>query len=60
MKFKMILAFVPDIKLDAVLVAVIGAGAKDSTVMTSVRAEGRNPADSLLGLAVVVHRNRVF
>jgi hypothetical protein len=60
MRFKMIVAFVPDIKLDAALVAVRGAGAEDSTMMTSVRAEGREPAGSFVGLEAVVHRNRVF
>ena len=60
MKFKMIVAFVPDVKLDPVLVAAREAGATGSTVITSARGEGREPAGRFLGLEVVSHRNLVF
>ncbi len=60
MKFKMIIAFLPDARLDEVLAAAREAGATGSTIITSARGEGLEPARSFLGLEVTSHRNLVF
>ncbi|MFA7431300.1 MAG: P-II family nitrogen regulator [Rhodospirillaceae bacterium] len=60
MNFKMIIAFVPDTTLDAVLDAARAAGATGSTVITSARGEGMKPERKFLGLDLASHRNLVF
>lgn len=60
MKFKIIIAFLPDAHLDDVLKAARAAGATGSTVITSARGEGREPERKFLGLDLASHRNLVF
>jgi len=60
MKFKMIIAFLPDHKMEKVLAAARKAGATGSTVITSARGEGLEPAGKFLGLEIASHRNLVF
>lgn len=60
MKFKMVIAFLPEERLDEVLEAARRAGATGSTVITSARGEGLEPERRFLGLEVASHRNLVF
>ncbi|TVQ52410.1 MAG: P-II family nitrogen regulator [Rhodobacteraceae bacterium] len=60
MKFKLIIAFLPDAHLEDVLKAARSAGATGSTVITSARGEGLAPERKFLGLDVASHRNLVF
>lgn len=60
MKFKLIIAFLPDARLNEVLDAARAVGATGSTVITSARGEGLEPERSFLGLEVVSHRNLVL
>lgn len=60
MKFKMVIAFLPEERLDEVLEAARNAGATGSTVITSARGEGLEPERRFLGLDVASHRNLVF
>jgi len=60
MKFKLVIAFVPDSGLDAVLAAARAAGATGSTVITSARGEGFEPERKFFGLEIASHRNLVF
>lgn len=60
MKFKLIVAFLPDDHLDEVLKAARAAGATGSTVITSARGEGLEPERKFLGLEVASHRNLAF
>ena len=57
MKFKLIIAFLPDDRLDEVLGAARAAGATGSTVITSARGQGLEPERKFLGLEVTSHRN---
>lgn len=60
MKFKLIIAFLPDAHLDDVLKVARSAGATGSTVITSARGEGLEPERKFLGLDIASHRNLVF
>ncbi|MCZ7676221.1 MAG: hypothetical protein M5U35_10560 [Roseovarius sp.] len=60
MKFKLIVAFLPDDRLDEVLKVARTAGATGSTVITSARGEGLEPERKFLGLEVSSHRNLAF
>jgi hypothetical protein len=60
MRFKLIVAFLPDDHLDEVLKAARAAGATGSTVITSARGEGLEPERKFLGLEVASHRNLAF
>jgi len=60
MKFKLIIAFLPDSRLEQVLEAARAAGATGSTVITSARGEGLMPERRFLGLEVASHRNLVL
>lgn len=60
MKFKIVIAFLPDERLDEVLEAARQSGATGSTVITSARGEGLEPERRFLGLEVASHRNLVF
>lgn len=60
MKFKMVIAFLPEERLDEVLEAARRAGATGSTVITSARGEGLEPERRFFGLEVASHRNLVF
>ena len=60
MKFKLIVAFLPDDRLDHVLKAAREVGATGSTVITSARGEGLEPERRFLGLEVASHRNLAF
>lgn len=60
MKFKLIIAFLPDSRLDDVLNAARSTGATGSTVITSARGEGLQPERKFLGLEVASHRNLVL
>jgi len=60
MKFKLIVAFLPDDHLEEVLEAARAAGATGSTVITSARGEGFEPERRFLGLEVASHRNLAF
>lgn len=57
MKFKLIIAFLPDARLEEVLKAARAAGATGSTVITSARGEGMEPERRFLGLELASHRN---
>jgi len=57
MKFKLIIAFLPDARLEEVLRAARAAGATGSTVITSARGEGLEPERRFLGLELASHRN---
>lgn len=57
MKFKLIIAFLPDARLQDVLQAARSAGATGSTIITSARGEGREPERGPLGLELASHRN---
>jgi len=57
MKFKLIIAFLPDERLEEVLKAARAAGATGSTVITSARGEGLEPERRFLGLELASHRN---
>jgi len=57
MRFKLIVAFLPDDRLDEVLAAARAAGATGSTVITSARGEGLEPERRFFGLEVASHRN---
>lgn len=57
MNLKLIIAFLPDARLDEVLKAARQAGATGSTVITSARGEGREPERKFLGLELASHRN---
>lgn len=60
MKFKLIIAFLPDARLDQVLAAARAAGATGSTVITSARGEGLESERTFLGLEIASHRNLAF
>ena len=60
MKFKLIIAFLPDAHLEEVLKAARAAGATGSTVITSARGEGLEPERTFLGLELASHRNLAF
>jgi len=60
MKFKLIIAFLPDARLEQVLEAARAMGATGSTVITSARGEGLEPERRFLGLEVASHRNLAF
>jgi len=60
MKVKLIVAFMPDARLDDVLRAAREAGATGSTVITSARGEGLEPERKFLGLELASHRNLAF
>ncbi len=57
MRFKLIIAFLPDAHLEEVLKAARAAGATGSTVITSARGEGLEPERKFLGLDLASHRN---
>jgi hypothetical protein len=60
MKFKLIIAFLPDARLEQVLEAAREMGATGSTVITSARGEGLERERKFLGLEVASHRNLAF
>ncbi|MCC5970926.1 MAG: P-II family nitrogen regulator [Pararhodobacter sp.] len=60
MKFKLIIAFLPDARLEKVLEAAREVGATGSTVITSARGEGLEREQKFLGLEVTSHRNLAF
>jgi len=60
MKFKLIIAFLPDARLEDVLEAARAMGATGSTVITSARGEGLQRERTFLGLEITSHRNLVF
>jgi len=60
MKFKLIVAFLPDARLEEVLEAARDTGATGSTVITSARGEGLERERKFLGLEVASHRNLAF
>lgn len=60
MKFKLIIAFLPDARLEQVLEAARAMGATGSTVITSARGEGLERERKFLGLEVASHRNLAF
>ena len=60
MKFKLIIAFLPDARLEEVLEAARAVGATGSTVITSARGEGLERERKFLGLEVASHRNLAF
>jgi hypothetical protein len=57
MTFKLIIAFLPDARLEEVLKAARAAGATGSTVITSARGEGLEPERKFFGLELASHRN---
>ncbi|AJQ96284.1 P-II family nitrogen regulator [Gynuella sunshinyii] len=57
MKFKLILAFVDDVKTEAVMKAARECGATGATVITSARGEGINEKKTFFGLALEIHRD---
>lgn len=60
MKFKLIVAFLPDARLEEVLEAAREKGATGSTVITSARGEGLERERKFLGLEIASHRNLAF
>lgn len=60
MKFKLIIAFLPEDRLEDVLEAARAEGATGSTIITSARGEGHEPERKFLGLGIVSHRNLVI
>ncbi|MPW35234.1 P-II family nitrogen regulator [Vibrio sp. B1Z05] len=57
MRFKLILAFVEDIRTDAVLDAAREAGATGATVISNARGEGLNKKRTFLGLTLEVQND---
>ncbi|CAM4013837.1 MULTISPECIES: P-II family nitrogen regulator [Vibrio] len=57
MRFKLILAFVEDIRTDAVLDAAREAGATGATVISNARGEGLNKKRTFLGLTLEVQKD---
>ncbi len=60
MKFKLIVAFVPDDETELVLQTAREAGATGSTVITSARGEGLKPAKTFFGLDLEGTRDMVL
>jgi hypothetical protein len=60
MKFKLIVALVPDDETQLVLQTAREAGATGSTVITSARGEGLKPAKTFLGLDLEGTRDMVL
>lgn len=57
MRFKLILAFVEDMRTDAVLDAAREAGATGATVINNARGEGLNKKKTFLGLTLDVQKD---
>lgn len=57
MRFKLLLAFVEDIRTDAVLDAARDAGATGATVINNARGEGLNTKRTFLGLTLEVQKD---
>jgi hypothetical protein len=60
MKFKLIVALVPDDETELVLQTAREAGATGSTVITSARGEGLKPAKTFFGLDLEGTRDMVL
>lgn len=60
MKFKLIVALVPDEETEIVLETAREAGATGSTVITSARGEGLKRAKTFFGLDLVAQRDMVL
>jgi len=56
MKFKLIIAFVEDCKIDAVMAGAREAGATGATVITNARGEGIETPTTFLGLSLETQR----
>lgn len=57
MRFKLILAFVEDVRTDAVLDAARSSGATGATVISNARGEGLNQKRTFLGLTLEVQKD---
>ncbi|GEA49440.1 nitrogen regulatory protein P-II [Vibrio inusitatus NBRC 102082] len=57
MRFKLILAFVEDVRTDAVLDAARASGATGATVISNARGEGLNQKRTFLGLTLEVQKD---
>jgi nitrogen regulatory protein PII len=57
MKLKLIIAFLPDARLEEVLEAARAMGVTGSTIITSARGEGLERERKFLGLELASHRN---
>ena len=60
MNFKLIIAFLPDARLEEVLKAARAMGVTGSTIITSARDDGLERERKFLGLEVASHRNLAF
>ncbi len=60
MRFKLILAFVEDVKTDLVLDAAREAGATGATVINNARGEGLNKKQTFFGLTLDVQKDVVL
>lgn len=60
MRFKLILAFVEDGKVDTVIKSARDAGATGATVITSARGEGLAPSKTFFGLNLTGQRDVVL
>ncbi len=60
MKFKLIVCLVDNVQTDPLLHTAREAGATGSTVITSARGEGLNPAKTFFGLDLVGQRDMVL
>ncbi|MGF1682630.1 P-II family nitrogen regulator [Photobacterium minamisatsumaniensis] len=60
MRFKLLLAFVEDLKTDAVLDAARNAGATGATVINHARGEGLNKKKTFFGLTLEIQRDVIL
>ncbi|PSW13928.1 P-II family nitrogen regulator [Photobacterium sanctipauli] len=60
MRFKLLLAFVEDLKTDAVLDAAREAGATGATVINNARGEGLNKKKTFFGLSLEIQRDVIL
>jgi len=57
MHFKLIIAFVDDVKTDKVMAAAREAGATGATVISNARGEGLEASKTFFGLSLDTHRD---
>lgn len=60
MHFKLIIAFVDDVKTDKVMSAARAAGATGATVISNARGEGIDVSKTFFGLSLDTHRDVIL
>ncbi len=60
MHFKLIIAFVDDIKTDKVMAAAREAGATGATIISNARGEGIESSKTFFGLSLDTHRDVIL